>query len=208
VNRRQRAGAHCGTTTAPELIAAFARAWNVEDERRAHTAAHGLVSTRRSLRIAARPNWWGQCALSTSIGEFRRAFPAAIVSFGRPDEHGGFVRVARTAEWNKGQPALVGQDFAQLAYDGRIRPLVSFDKDSSPTESLSHRKPRDFLSHGHRSPHLYGRASPALANGPAQDGSRATPYSSRPVCMTRRASTAVALSAPARADRGSRGDPA
>jgi hypothetical protein len=66
-------------------------------------------------------------ALSASIGEFRRAFPAAVVSFGTADEHGGFARMAWTTTWNNGQPPLTGQDFAQLGADGRIKLLVSFD---------------------------------------------------------------------------------
>jgi hypothetical protein len=69
----------------------------------------------------------GIAALSASIGEFRRAFPAAVVSFGRPDERGGFARVAWTTQWNTGQPDLAGEDFAQFAADGRIQVLVSFD---------------------------------------------------------------------------------
>ena len=55
------------------------------------------------------------------------AFPGAIVSFGRPDAHGGFARVAWTTQWNNGQPPLTGEDFAQLSPDGRIQLLVSFD---------------------------------------------------------------------------------
>ena len=66
-------------------------------------------------------------ALSASIAQFRRAFPAAIVSFGRPDEHGGFARVAWTTQWNSWQPPLTGEDFAQFASDERIQLLVSFD---------------------------------------------------------------------------------
>ena len=49
------------------------------------------------------------------------------MSFGHPDEHGGFARVAWAAQWNNGQPSLTGEDFAQLAADGRIQLLVSFD---------------------------------------------------------------------------------
>jgi hypothetical protein len=113
------------------VIAAFARAWNVEDDVERIRLLTASCLPDAAFASAQGPTG-GISALSTSIGEFRRAFPAAIVSFGRADEFGGFVRVARTAEWNNGQPALVGQDFAQLAEDGRIRRLVSFDKASSP----------------------------------------------------------------------------
>jgi hypothetical protein len=50
-----------------------------------------------------------------------------VVSFGLPEEHGGFARVAWVTRFNSGQPDLAGEDFAQLAADGRIRLLVSFD---------------------------------------------------------------------------------
>jgi hypothetical protein len=50
-----------------------------------------------------------------------------VVSFGGPEEHGGFARVAWVTRWNTGRPELAGEDFAQLAADGRIRLLVSFD---------------------------------------------------------------------------------
>ena len=57
---------------------------------------------------------------------------AAVVSFGGADEHGGFVRVAWVTRWHTGQPDLAGEDFAQLAADGRIRLLVSFDGTPPP----------------------------------------------------------------------------
>jgi hypothetical protein len=69
----------------------------------------------------------GTAALSDSIGQFRRAFPASVVSFGVPQEHNGFARVAWVTRFGTGQPSLAGDDFAQLAADGRIVLLVSFD---------------------------------------------------------------------------------
>jgi hypothetical protein len=64
--------------------------------------------------------------LGASIAEFRQAFSAVIVELSHPDEHGGFARVAWTTQWNNGQPPLTGEDFAQLAADGRTQLLVSF----------------------------------------------------------------------------------
>ncbi len=61
----------------------------------------------------------------TRIGEFRRAFPAAVVSFGAADVHNGFARVAWITTWNNGQPPLTGQDFVHLGADGRIQLLVA-----------------------------------------------------------------------------------
>jgi hypothetical protein len=76
--------------TAVEVIAAFARAWNTrdDDERlRLLTAA----CFPEAVFVSPQGHTAGIAALSASIGEFRRAFPAAIVSFGRPDERGGFA---------------------------------------------------------------------------------------------------------------------
>jgi hypothetical protein len=65
--------------------------------------------------------------LNASIGEFRRAFPAAEVAFGVPDGHGDFARVSWVTRWRDGRAALAGEDFAQFGADGRIILLVSFD---------------------------------------------------------------------------------
>jgi hypothetical protein len=108
--------------TAAEVTAAFARAWNTEDD----TERLGLLVTAclpDAVFAAPQGETWGVEALSASIGEFRRVFPAATVSFGVPDGHGDFARVAWTTRWNNGQPPLTGEDFAQLAEDGRIRLL-------------------------------------------------------------------------------------
>jgi len=112
--------------TAAEMISALARAWNAGDDagRLRLLSASCLPD---ALFVAPQGPAAGIAALSASIGELRRAFPAAVVSFGRPDEHRGFARVAWTTQWNNGQPALAGEDFAQLAADGRIQLLVSFD---------------------------------------------------------------------------------
>ncbi len=115
-----------GFMTAAEVIAAFARAWNTDNdnERLELLTAACLPDT---VFVAPQGQTSGVESLSASIAEFRRAFPAATVGFGVPDGHGGFARVAWTTTWNNGQAPLTGEDFAQLAEDGRIRLLVSFD---------------------------------------------------------------------------------
>lgn len=112
--------------TVSEVTAAFAHAWNTGDDavRRRLLSACCLPDARFVSPQAAIA---GTGALAASIGEFRRAFPAAVVSFGQPDEYDGFVRVAWVTHWHTGQPDLAGEDFAQLAADGRISLLVSFD---------------------------------------------------------------------------------
>ena len=65
--------------------------------------------------------------MNASIGEFRRAFPAAEVAFGVPERHGDFARVSWVTRWHDGRAALAGEDFAQFGADGRIILLVSFD---------------------------------------------------------------------------------
>ncbi len=112
--------------TPGEVIDAFARAWDTgNDAKRLVLLSTACVPG--AVFVAPQGQTRGVEALSASIAKFRRAFPAAIVSFGAPDGHGEFARVAWTTRWNNGQLPLAGEDFAQLAADGRIRLLVSFD---------------------------------------------------------------------------------
>ncbi len=113
-----------------EVIAAFAAAWSAQaDAERLVLLADSCLAD--AMFAAPQGTTAGTAALCASIREFRRAFPAAVVSFGVPDEHHGFARVAWITHFNNGQAALAGEDFAQLAADGRIRLLVSFDGASS-----------------------------------------------------------------------------
>ena len=117
--------------TVAEIIGAFARAWNCDDDAgRARLLAACCVPD--AVFASPQGTIAGTAALAASIAGFRRAFPAAVVSFGGADEHGGFVRVAWVTRWNTGRPELAGEDFAQLAADGRIRLLVSFDGTPPP----------------------------------------------------------------------------
>ena len=111
---------------AEQVAAAFAAAWNTGDdaERLTLLAACCLPD---AVFVAPQGQVTGIDALGGSIGEFRRAFPAAQVAFGVPDGHGSFARVSWVTRWQDGRPDLAGEDFAQLAADGRIQLLVSFD---------------------------------------------------------------------------------
>ena len=112
--------------TAREAFETFARAWNADDDdQRLQLLAASCVPD--AVFVSPQGQTAGIGALSTSIREFRRAFPAAVVTFGRADEHGNFARVAWATHWNNGKPPLTGEDFAQLAADGRVELLVSFD---------------------------------------------------------------------------------
>lgn len=109
-----------------DVIAAFAAAWNADDD------AQRLTLLDRCCQpdaVFAAPH--GQVigieALSASIGEFRRAFPAAEVAFGVADAYGEFARVSWATRWNDGRADLTGEDFARFGADGRIVLLVSFD---------------------------------------------------------------------------------
>jgi hypothetical protein len=64
--------------------------------------------------------------MSASIGEFRRAFPAAEVAFGVLTITAS-SRVSWLTRWHDGRADLAGEDFAQFSADGRIGLLVSFD---------------------------------------------------------------------------------
>lgn len=112
-------------------MAAFAAAWNTDDDGERGRLLTALCMAD-AVFVSPQGQTIGASALSASIGEFRRALPAAVVSFGAADEHGGFARVAWTTTWNNGQPPLTGQDFVQLGTDGRVQLLVSFDGTSSP----------------------------------------------------------------------------
>jgi hypothetical protein len=117
--------------TVTEVIQAFARAWNTdEDAGRLRLLAAACLPD--AVFVSPQGMLTGISDLCASIGEFRRAFPAAVVIFGPPDEHGGYVRVAWATHWNTGQPDLAGEDFGELAADGRIRLLVSFDRTPQP----------------------------------------------------------------------------
>ena len=112
--------------TAGEVFAAFAGAWNAGDAAR-RLRLLDVACTPDAVFISPGGPAQGTAALSDSIGQFRRAFPASVVSFGIPDEHNGFARVAWLTQFGTGQPSLAGDDFAQLAADGRILLLVSFN---------------------------------------------------------------------------------
>lgn len=120
-----------GRVTVAEVIGTFARAWNtIDDAERLRLLTASCLPD--AVFAAPQGSIAGIGALSASIAGFRRAFPAAVAAFGLPEEHGGFVRVAWSTRWNGGQPDLFGEDFAQLAGDGRIRLLVSFDRAPQP----------------------------------------------------------------------------
>ena len=109
-----------------DVIAAFEAAWNATDDTE-RLRLLDLACSPDAVFVSPQGSTAGIGALNAGIAEFRRAFPAAVVSFGRPEEHGGYARVAWATRWNTGQPDLMGEDFAELADDMRIRLLVSFD---------------------------------------------------------------------------------
>jgi hypothetical protein len=112
--------------TVAEVMEAFAHAWNADDDAgRLRLLAAACVPD--AVFVAPQGTLTGIGALGASIGAFRRVFPAAAVTFGATEEHGGFLRVAWATTWNTGQPDLTGEDFGELSADGRIRLLVSFD---------------------------------------------------------------------------------
>jgi hypothetical protein len=117
--------------TPAAAVAAFAAAWNTDDDdQRLRLLTASCLPD--AVFVSPQGRMIGAGAVSATIGEFRRAFPAAVVSFGAADEHGGIARAAWTTTWNNGQLPLTGQDFVQLGADGRIQLLVSFDGTSSP----------------------------------------------------------------------------
>jgi hypothetical protein len=111
---------------ADEVVAGFAAAWNTgDDAERLRLLEASCVPD--AVFAAPQGQITGTAAMGASIGEFRRAFPAAVVRFGDLEAHGRFGRVAWATYWNDGRPTLTGEDFATLAADGRIQLLVSFD---------------------------------------------------------------------------------
>lgn len=117
--------------TPAEAVAAFAAAWNTDDDgQRLRLLTASCLPD--AVFVSPQGQTTGTGAVSASIGEFRRAFPVAVVNFGAVDEHSGYARVAWTTALNNGHPPLTGQDFVQLGADGRILLVVSFDSTSSP----------------------------------------------------------------------------
>ena len=112
--------------TAGEVFAAFGDAWNAGDAAERVRLLDAACVPDAAFISPGGPVQ-GTTALSDAIGQFRRAFPASVVSFGIPDEHNGFARVAWVTQFGTGQPSLAGDDFAHLAADGCILLLVSFD---------------------------------------------------------------------------------
>jgi hypothetical protein len=111
---------------AAEVIATFAAAWNTgDDAERLDLLARCCVTD--AVFVAPQGQISGIDVMSASVGEFRRAFPAADVAFGVPDGYGEFARVSWVTRWNDGRADLAGEDFAQFGADGRINLLVSFD---------------------------------------------------------------------------------
>lgn len=110
----------------------FARAWSTENDA-GRLALLTAACAPDAVFVAPRVQICGVEALSANIAAFCCAFPSATVSFGSPDGSGEFARVAWSICWNNGQPPLTGEDFAQLAGDGRIRLLVSFDGGAPPS---------------------------------------------------------------------------
>ena len=119
---------------ADEAVATFGAAWNAadDDERLQLLAACCLPD---AVFVAPQGQITGIAALGASIGEFRRTFPASRVEFGAPDGYGGFARVSWITRWLDGRPDLIGEDFVQLAADGRIQLLVSFDGAPNPANA-------------------------------------------------------------------------
>jgi SnoaL-like domain len=111
---------------AGEVITAFAAAWNAADDAE-RLELLGRCCVPDAVFAAPQGQVTGTDVMSASIGEFRRAFPAAEVAFGVPDCYGDFARVSWVTRWNDGRADLAGEDFAQFGADGRIRLLVSFD---------------------------------------------------------------------------------
>jgi hypothetical protein len=116
---------------AAESVRAFIRAWNTDSDEerldllRSGCDPQGVFVSPQGVVIGLEP-------FSTSIGAFRRAFPAATVELGAPDTHHGFVRFRWRTNWNDGREPLAGDDLVELSRDGLIVKVVSFDGSPSP----------------------------------------------------------------------------
>jgi hypothetical protein len=107
-----------------DAVRTFMAAWNTDDDSErlsllssCCTADAEFVSPQRVLN--------GIDAMSTAMGEFRRAF-RALVANGPIDVQNGSLRFRWQTNWNDGREALVGDDFSRLDSEGRITSMVSF----------------------------------------------------------------------------------
>jgi hypothetical protein len=93
--------------TAGEVFAAFGDAWNAGDAAE-RVRLLDAACVPDAVFISPGGPVQGTTALSDAIGQFRRAFPASVVSFGIPNEHNGFARVAWVTQFGTGQPSWPG----------------------------------------------------------------------------------------------------
>ena len=104
-------------------VAAFEAAWNADDAGRLALLSRCCLAEAEFVAPGGVTR--GTVAVSASIGEFRRSFPAAVVALGATEACSRCGRVSWATRWNDGREAPAGEDFIEFADDGRIRRIVS-----------------------------------------------------------------------------------
>jgi len=121
---------------AAEAVRSFIQAWNTNDaEARMRLLEAACLKNARFFSEEGVTQ--GIEALSEGIGKFREVFPESTVVMGEPYGHSDYVRFRWETRFNDGErEPIFGDDFVDLADDGRIRRVVSFNG-SSAEASLS-----------------------------------------------------------------------
>jgi len=113
--------------TVEETVEHLTKAWTTTDR----------DERRRLLGLACRPDAEflsphghnrGTEEYARGIDIFRSSFPKSRTVHGPPTHHHRSLAYRWRTEWNDGRPPLDGIDVGELAEDGRIRRLVSFDE--------------------------------------------------------------------------------
>jgi SnoaL-like domain len=108
-----------------EAVRTFMAAWNTDDDAERLQLLSSCCAADAEF-ISPQGVLNGIDAMSTAMGEFRRAFPSALVANGAIDVHNASLRFHWQTNWNDGREALRGDDFGRLDNEGRITSMVSF----------------------------------------------------------------------------------
>jgi hypothetical protein len=108
------------------LVDAFITAWNTDDAAERLRLLNFCCESEAHF-ISEEGVVEGVAALSAAIEAMRLACPLAIVSYFPPQEHHSFVRFRWQTDLNNSiAEPFWGDDFIEIADDGRFRTVVSF----------------------------------------------------------------------------------
>jgi hypothetical protein len=111
---------------AVDTVSYFIAAWNTTDDEE-RLSLLNTVCLSDAAFYSPKDESHGVDAMCRAIGAFRKAFPVAVVEHGPVQEHHGWLRFRWQTRPTPDAEPFFGEDIAELAPDGRIARLVSFD---------------------------------------------------------------------------------